>query len=328
MNYTVNITGYYEPINFIGAFHAMGAYYMANGTWLVVGLDGGNSNGNIWLGIGTNGANLQWQKVGTANVTVEMEVAAFGSHIQIVYAEMNASENDNYGLTQPVKWLNCYGTDDWGTHWIKTNIMDCSSLNSDWFPGLSIAANSTTFECMWGFANATRQDNTTISDALATIMEAHDWGNGWSFSENLTVTIGTPAAFPQVFFDQFGTMYVCINYNANPSTDQVLSYLIQLPYGPNGFGYWWLLTPSLTVDSGISPAVYCTYDISSDYYYFIYDSDYPITGIRNASSWGSSIGPLQAFHTEQHSNHYFNLFAGNQRPKIFSPSITSISYSG
>ncbi len=148
------------------------------------------------------------------------------------------------------------------------------------------------------------------------------------FQKNLTVTIGTPAAFPQVFFDQFGTMYVCINYNANPSTDQVLSYLIQLPYGPNGFGYWWLLTPSLTVDSGISPAVYCTYDISSDYYYFIYDSDYPITGIRNASSWGSSMDHYRPFIPNNTLTIISIYLQEINEPKIFSPSITSISYSG
>ncbi|HMF32460.1 MAG TPA: hypothetical protein VKK79_13645, partial [Candidatus Lokiarchaeia archaeon] len=332
VTYSLDVTAYYNGILYNGAFISQAAYYTPNGIWLVVGLQCPNglytAPYNICLGKGKNASALQWQILGPVNNTRGFSVAANVSSIRIVYLEKNATEGTLDD--DPIKYVNYYASDNWGASWYNGTLLDYSSNATNWFPGISLAANATTFECMWAFSNKGPWDSTR--DSAVTIWEARDVGHGWTTPQQLFATSFRNDICPQVVFNQTsGDLYLGVNEYTGTSHNYVCEFY-HLGNGPDQFptGLWTLSGQYyIAVTPTVYPLLYCAIDSVNNMYYFVNNTDNTSPdGVYNASSWliNSVNWNLDPVVTERQvgSSKPFNLF-GNQGPKLFASSITSVS---
>jgi hypothetical protein len=330
VNYTLDISTYFEPIVRPGVFFAKAAYYMPNGTWLVVAIENDINHQPMymWLGIGTTGTNLQWQNLGRVNNTYDnIAIAAHDTKIRIIYAE-----SDN-GTSSFIQWMKYYSSNNWGKNWIKGDVPFSFGFPA-WFIGLSMAANATTFECMWSYVNDWegnyRYDN-------ARIWESRDTGSGWTAAQLLPALASIGACSPQVFYNQSagGDLYVCVNKYI--STNLFQSIVHDLPGGadtPSGGARNWTIADNVSepplIYSGYPqiyeyPIIYCAFDSARNVFYAINNTEHAPDGIRNAT-WGLDFGAYDSCYLIREwrqATNKVNLFASNG-PKLFSWLIKSV----
>ncbi|HMF32970.1 MAG TPA: hypothetical protein VKK79_16220, partial [Candidatus Lokiarchaeia archaeon] len=191
-NFSLNISAYYEPINlnktFTLTYGDIGWYYNSSGTYFVVVNPGSvdpTVPQDLFLGIGKNASSLIWQDLGGVNATAGIAVCSRGPQIRIVYLEKN-STGVGSSPTWPVMWVKTLSSNDCGASWVQSTLWNCVSWGNHWFPGISIAANSTQFECAWGFSNIS--SSSSIGLNMSTIWETHNLvsGGDWSTPANLT----------------------------------------------------------------------------------------------------------------------------------------------
>ncbi|MFW9989701.1 MAG: hypothetical protein ACFFC3_13680, partial [Candidatus Odinarchaeota archaeon] len=179
-NFTLRVSCYYDPLeNYPGTLLQnfpviSNSYLMENGTWIVVGqdIDYAAPNQDLWLGIGTNATNFQWQKIGMVNDTSaeELAVAADESgEIKVVYREAS-------GVFENFNGLKYFSSNDWGNTWTNGTLWNCTGWDNIDFYGLSMSAFDGNFTVAWSWSNVTGDSykNATIWTSV------HNPIDGWS----------------------------------------------------------------------------------------------------------------------------------------------------
>ncbi len=321
VNFTVNISSYYEPINQRSSFYTkeVAAYCMPNGTWLVVAVPARIGSGdptNMMLGTGTSASNLTWRDVGLVNYTAGMAVAATGQRIAIVYIEKATSGTGEW-TTWPSRWVKYFLSDDFGTNWQGGTIWDCSAWANTWLTGPSLAAWNGNFSCAWGFSNTSASG---LKQAMSTTwMSAHAGpaSSPWTSASNLTCFAlqGMHTSWPQLIQNQNnGTLYIGVN-NATDGVGNQLGVLCRLGSridAPSWNGTW-QLTPNPVTDT--MPLAETAIDSVTGAFYFLNRTGEE--GVYSAASWNGTIAFAEHCWTGFDSS-IVNLFAANG-PKLFSP---------
>ena len=334
-NYSLDVFAYYEPIRCDDLIEVLTAYYRSDGTWFVAGRIlnfEANTPRQLVLGIGNHANNLTWQTIGLVNETAGMVIAANDTAIRIVYLERNVDESES----DPVRWVKYYASNDGGKNWTNGTLWDVSSLPGNWFGGISMAANSSTFECVWSFANVSSWNDTQRYN-LSTTWETRDAGAGWQASTNLTSLIGKATFYPQVIFNQTdGSLYLCVAnyssyYDEKPSLIQkVHEILLKLGNGPDAIATGQReIFPLGDLWGWEGPVVYCALDSDKNCFYFLNATtqNYDIKkGIKydvfwNASAWDAPFGDTELFLKSSFIR--FNFWAQNG-PKFFSGQVSTI----
>ncbi|MFX1499550.1 MAG: hypothetical protein ACFFDH_01145 [Promethearchaeota archaeon] len=321
-NFTLKISCYYDPIeNYPGIFLAgenipSNAYLMQNGTWLIViqDIDYTATKQDLWLGIGTNKTNFQWQKIGIVNFTTSDSIAVAADEsgeIIVVYRE-------EYGVYESFDGLKYFSSDDWGTTWNNGTLMNFTEWDKEgWgFHGLSMSAFDGNFTAAWSISNVTggSYKNATIWTSV------HDPIHKWSPPRNLNALKDMACLAPQVFYNRTngnGSLYIAYNYYPNISVNTMEFNISQFDNGFDGNHIRsWNITFSKSEMGGYcigTPLVRCTMDYSMELFYFIDQTESEgEQGIRNAT-WGDpDVYENQVDYFQTQAGYgAFNLYANN-----------------
>ncbi len=319
-NFTLKVSCYYDPINnypgvlSIGEALHSNSYLMKNGTWIIVVKDNvlGAIKKDLWLGIGTNATNFQWQKIGVVNSTDDEEIAVAADEsgeIKVVYREAS-------GVYENFNGLKYFSSDDWGKTWTNGTLMNCTGWDTLEFYGLSMSAFDGNFTAAWSISNVTGDayNKATIWTCI------YDPNGGWTTPNNFTALEGEACVAPQVFYNRTngnGSFYMAYNYYPDILDNDMQFNISQFENGLNGtrLRSWNITFSSLgkTKKTISTPLVKCTMDYSTELFYFVDQTeDEREQGIRNAT-WGDpNVYEKQIDYFQSHSGSgAFNLYADN-----------------